>query len=114
MSRSIVTKFNIDKIKQAVDWIYANANKVTLVDFIDANLGMAKRDVEILKYFIECSKKYNNHVFISLNGYVKNGSPYLKETIELVEQLNIAAKEFMESGSGTTGNVKIIKVSLSL
>lgn len=106
LSRSIVTKFNIDKIKQAVDWIYANANKVTLVDFIDANLGMAKRDVEILKYFIECSKKYNNHVFISLNGYVKNGSPYLKETIELVEQLNIAAKEFMESGSGTTGNVK--------
>jgi radical SAM superfamily enzyme YgiQ (UPF0313 family) len=105
LSRSIVTKFDIDDVKDTIEWIYQNSDKVVVVDFIDANLGMAARDVEILKYFKECSERYNGHVFISLNGYVKNGSPYLKETIERVSDLNEAARVAMNTGSGVASNI---------
>lgn len=97
LSRSLVSKLNLDTVLKTVDWIYQHGDKIAIVDIIDANLGMTKRDLEILQYFEQCQNKTGHKVKVTVNGFVKNGSPYLKDTILTLNRITGYSKNVMLS-----------------
>jgi len=97
LSRSLVSKLNQNQVFNTIDWIYANGDKIATVDIIDANFGMTSRDVEILDYFEELKQKTGHEFKITVNGFVKNGSPYLKDTILKLNKLTGYSKNVMLS-----------------
>ena len=97
LSRSLVSKLNLDSIMQTIDWIYQHADKIKIVDIIDANLGMAKRDLDVLQYFEKCQTDTGKRVKVTVNGFVKNGSPYLKDTILTLNRITGYSKNVMIS-----------------
>lgn len=97
LSRSLVSKIDTSSVLQTVEWIYKHGDKISIVDIIDANLGMIKRDLDVLRYFEECQNKTGNKVKVTVNGFVKNGSPYLKDTILTLNRITGYSKNVMLS-----------------
>ena len=97
LSRSLVSKLNLDSVMQTVDWIYQHGNKIAIVDIIDANLGMTRRDLDVLQYFEKCQNDTGHKVRVTVNGFVKNGSPYLKDTILTLNRITSYSKNVMLS-----------------
>lgn len=97
LSRSLVSKIETSSVLQTVDWIYKHGDKISIVDIIDANLGMIKRDLDVLNYFEECQNKTGHKVKVTVNGFVKNGSPYLKDTILTLNRITGYSKNVMLS-----------------
>lgn len=97
LSRSLVSKLNLDSVMQTIEWIYQHGDKIAIVDIIDANLGMAKRDLDVLQYFEKCQTDTGNRVKVTVNGFVKNGSPYLKDTILTLNRITGYSKNVMLS-----------------
>ena len=97
LSRSLVSKLNLDSVMQTIRWIYQHGDKIAIVDIIDANLGMAKRDLDVLQYFEKCQTDTGHRVKVTVNGFVKNGSPYLKDTILTLNRITGYSKNVMLS-----------------
>jgi radical SAM superfamily enzyme YgiQ (UPF0313 family) len=97
LSRSNVSKIQTEEVLKTVDWIYQHGDKIAIVDIIDANLGMVKRDLEVLQYFEECQNKTGHKIKVTVNGFVKNGSPYLKDTILTLNRITGYSKNVMLS-----------------
>jgi radical SAM superfamily enzyme YgiQ (UPF0313 family) len=97
LSRSNVSKIQTEEVLKTVDWIYQHGDKIAIVDIIDANLGMIKRDLEVLQYFEECQNKTGHKIKVTVNGFVKNGSPYLKDTILTLNRITGYSKNVMLS-----------------
>ena len=97
LSRSLVSKIQKEKIFANIDWIYKHGDKIAIIDIIDANFGMAKRDLEILQYFEKLHHETGHSFKITVNGFVKNGSPYLKDTILTLNRLTGYSKNVMLS-----------------
>ena len=97
LSRSLVSKLNLDSVMQTVEWIYQHGNKIAIVDIIDANLGMTRRDLDVLQYFEKCQNDTGHKVRVTVNGFVKNGSPYLKDTILTLNRITSYSKNVMLS-----------------
>jgi radical SAM superfamily enzyme YgiQ (UPF0313 family) len=97
LSRSLVSKLNLDSVMQTVEWIYQHGDKIAIVDIIDANLGMTRRDLDVLQYFEKCQTDTGHKVRVTVNGFVKNGSPYLKDTILTLNRITSYSKNVMLS-----------------
>ena len=97
LSRSLVSKLNLDSVMQTIEWIYQHGDKIAIVDIIDANLGMTRRDLDILQYFEKCQTDTGRTVRVTVNGFVKNGSPYLKDTILTLNRITSYSKNVMLS-----------------
>lgn len=97
LSRSLVSKLPTDNVINTIEWIYRHGDKINIVDIIDANFGMIKRDLEVLKYFEELQNKTGHKIKVTVNGLVKNGSPYLKDTILTLNKIFGYSKNTMLS-----------------
>lgn len=97
LSRSLVTKLNLDSVMQTIEWIYQHGDKIAIVDIIDANLGMTKRDLEVMQHFEKCQNDTGHKVKVTVNGFVKNGSMYLKDTILTLNRITGYSKNVMLS-----------------
>ena len=97
LSRSLVSKLPTADIYNTIDWIYSHGDKIAIVDIIDANFGMIKRDLEVLQYFEKLQIETGHKIKVTVNGFVKNGSPYLKDTILTLNRLSGYSKNAMLS-----------------
>jgi radical SAM superfamily enzyme YgiQ (UPF0313 family) len=97
LSRSLVSKLDLASVMQTIEWIYRHGDKIAIVDIIDANLGMARRDLDVLEHFEKCQTESGHRVKVTVNGFVKNGSPYLKDTILTLNRITGYSKNVMLS-----------------
>ncbi len=74
-----VRKFDLDRVKQEVDWI--GRNQVRVLWIADANFGMYDRDIELSHYIVETLKKYGYPQEVVVN-YTKNTTRKLFEIIK--------------------------------
>lgn len=89
-----VRKFDIQRVKQEIEWIARNQTKVLWI--ADANFGIYDRDIDIASYIIEMKKKYDFPQEVVVN-YTKN------TTLRLVEIIKI----FSEGGIISQGVISI-------
>lgn len=82
-AKSKITKFDLDKIKETIDYIY-KFEYVSELEILDANFGIFERDIEIIDYMIDAQKRYNNDLRISYSGLAKNGSKHLIEIMSKI------------------------------
>lgn len=97
LSRNTVYKVNTDSTSHFVDWIYQHGDKIAIVDIIDANLGMKKGDLDMLRYFKQKKEETGHVIRVTTNGFVKNGSPYLKDCILTLNEISGYSKNAMMS-----------------
>lgn len=97
LSRSVVNKISKDDVLKTIEWIYSHGEKIASVDIIDANLGMTARDLEIVKQFEFLYNQTGHYIHITTNGFVKNGSPYLLDTMLTLNRLSRYSKNIMLS-----------------
>lgn len=97
LSRSLVSRLPTENIYKTIDWIYEHGSKIATVDIIDANFGMVSRDLEVIQYFEKLKTETGHDIKVTVNGFVKNGSPYLKETILALNRLTGYSKNVMLS-----------------
>lgn len=93
LSRKVREK-PIEQVEGEVEWI--GRNQIKYIAFSDANFGIRKRDVDIVKLLVECKKKYGVPNFIS-GSWVKNSS----------DKVLLIARMLKEAGIG-------FRVTLSL
>jgi tRNA A37 methylthiotransferase MiaB len=82
-ANSRVVKFEMSSVKKILDFVYSQPNIVEL-EILDANFGMFERDLEVVRYMKELKRKGSCSPSISYSGLVKNGSPYLREILEII------------------------------
>lgn len=78
-TRQKVRKFDLDRVKQEIDWI--GRNRVRVIWIADANFGMYDRDIELSEYIVETRKKYGFPQEVVVN-YTKNTTRRLFEIIK--------------------------------
>lgn len=77
-SNSKIIKFEEEKIYKELLYMLKYDN-FHYIDFTDANYGIFKRDLDIIKFI--CANK-NKLKSVSFSGFAKNGTPILSEIIE--------------------------------
>jgi len=78
-TRQKVRKFELDRVKQEIDWI--GRNQVRVIWIADANFGMYDRDIELSEYIVETKKKHGYPLEVVVN-YTKNTTRRLVEIIK--------------------------------
>lgn len=78
-TRQKVRKFDLDRVKQEIEWI--GRNQVRVIWIADANFGMYDRDIELSEYIVETKKKYGFPQEVVVN-YTKNTTRRLVEIIK--------------------------------
>jgi len=82
-ARSKVTKFELDKVYEQLDFIY-NKKNIAELEILDANFGMLERDLEVVKQMKQHKDATGNNPKISYSGLAKNGSKWLPEIIDII------------------------------
>lgn len=75
-SKSKLTKFDINKVYETIDYIYKFKN-ISELEILDANFGILKQDIDIIDYMIAKQNENDNYLKISYSGLAKNGSKNL-------------------------------------
>jgi len=74
-----VRKFDLDRVKQEIDWIARNGTRVLWI--ADANYGMYERDIELSEFIVETKNRYGFPREVVVN-YTKNTTRRLTEIIK--------------------------------
>ena len=82
-ARSKVTKFDMDRVYEQLNFIYKHAN-IAELEILDANFGMLERDLEVVKQMRDNKHSSGNNPKISYSGLAKNGSKWLPEIIDII------------------------------
>lgn len=75
-----VRKFDLDRVKQEIDWI--GRHKVRVIWIADANFGLYDRDIELSQYIVDTKEKYGYPQEVVVN-YTKNSTWRLVEIIKV-------------------------------
>jgi len=75
-----VQKFDLERVKQEVDWIGRNSVRVLWI--ADANFGMYDRDIELSEWICETKAKYGFPREVVVN-YTKNTTQRLAEIVKV-------------------------------
>ncbi|MAD77259.1 MAG: hypothetical protein CML20_21185 [Rheinheimera sp.] len=75
-----VRKFDIERVKQEINWI--GQNKIKVMWIADANFGMYERDIEIARDIVAVKKQYGYPNEVVVN-YTKNSTLKLVEIIKI-------------------------------
>jgi len=78
-TRQKVRKFDLDRVKQEIDWI--GRNRVRVIWIADANFGMYDRDVELARHIVETRQKHGFPQEVVVN-YTKNTTRRLVDIIK--------------------------------
>jgi radical SAM superfamily enzyme YgiQ (UPF0313 family) len=109
---SKVTKFNIDRLKQELDWMINK--KINYIFVCDANYGMQQQDIEIAKYVAELKIKTGYPQGFSVQN-TKNATERAYQTQKIISDsgLNKGVALSMQSLDKTTlQNIKRDNISL--
>ena len=82
-ARSKVTKFDLDRVYEQLNFIY-NKKNIAELEILDANFGMLERDLEVVKQMKQHKDATGNNPKISYSGLAKNGSTWLPEIIDII------------------------------
>lgn len=110
-TRSKLIKFDFDTFMKEMDWIYSNPN-ITETFLSNANFGVFKRDIEIMRGVADLQKKYDRQDFnFTYGGLAKNGSKNLQPIMDiLLNEINIMQHNMKVSFQTHTPEVlKLIK-----
>ena len=110
-TRSKLIKFDYDTFMKEIDWIYSK-KEIGETFLSNANFGILKRDVEIMRGIADVQKKYGRDDFLFVyGGLAKNGSKNLKPIMDiLLNEINILQHNMKVSFQTHTPEVlKIIK-----
>lgn len=76
------------------------------LEILDANLGLFRRDIEIIEKMCEFKQRYDRNFNVSYSGLAKNGSPYLEKILELlVKHFNVQQRNLKISFQTHTDDV---------
>lgn len=89
--RSKITKFDKDEIKKVIE--YAFKGNISRIEFIDANYGIFKEDLEYIRELVVKKYEYNKDMKVTFCGLAKNGSRFLPEIMSTIQ------KEFEENNN---------------
>jgi putative methyltransferase len=82
---------------------------ISEIDIIDANFGILKRDVEIVKHIAECKKKYGYPQKILLFGLTKNSKQNKENVLDIIFEAELFDFYFMAIQSTDEQTLKNIK-----
>lgn len=111
-TRTKLTRFDQDTVMSQIDWIYSKS--VIKEMFIsNANLGILKRDIDIVKGIAKIQSKYNRaeNFTLTYGGLAKNGGKHLQEVTDVIfNQISVYQHNMKVSFQTHTPEVlKIIK-----
>ncbi|MDX1460473.1 MAG: radical SAM protein [Xanthomonadales bacterium] len=78
-TRQKVRKFDLDRVKQEIEWI--GRNEVRVIWIANANFGMYDRDIDLAEYIVETKRKYGFPQEVVVN-YTKNTTRRLVDIIK--------------------------------
>jgi len=104
-TRQKVRKFELDRVKQEIDWI--GRNRVRIIWIADANFGMYDRDVELSKYIVETRKKYGFPQEVVVN-YTKNTTRRLLEIIKAFSSGGIISQGIISIQTTDSATLEVI------
>jgi Fe-S oxidoreductase len=84
-----VRKFDLQRVKDEIDWIAANQIRVLWI--ADANYGLYDRDIELAQYIVESKQKTGYPEEVVVN-YTKNSTWRLVEIIKIFNQGGIISQ----------------------
>ena len=82
--RSKITKFDKDEIIKVID--HAFRGNIHRIEFIDANYGIFKEDVEYVRELVRKKYEYNKDMKVTFCGLAKNGSRFLPEIMSTIQE----------------------------
>jgi radical SAM superfamily enzyme YgiQ (UPF0313 family) len=100
-----VRKFDLERVKQEVDWI--GRNRVRVIWIADANFGMYDRDIELSRYIVETRKKYGFPQEVVVN-YTKNTTRRLFEIIKAFSAGGIISQGIISIQTTDTATLEVI------
>jgi radical SAM superfamily enzyme YgiQ (UPF0313 family) len=100
-----VRKFELDRVKQEIDWI--GRNRVRVIWIADANFGMYDRDIELSKYIVKTKKKYGFPQEVVVN-YTKNTTRRLFEIIKAFSSGGIISQGIISIQTTDTATLEVI------
>lgn len=100
-----VRKFDLDRVKQEVDWI--GRNRVRVLWIADANFGMYDRDIELSHYIVKTLKKYGYPQEVVVN-YTKNTTRKLFEIIKAFSSGGIISQGIISIQTTDTATLDVI------
>lgn len=110
-TRSKLIQFDFDTFMKEMDWIYSKP-EIAETFLSNANFGILKRDVDIMRGIADLQKKYGRDDFAFVyGGLAKNGSKNLKPIMDiLLNEINISQHNMKVSFQTHTPEVlKLIK-----
>ncbi len=104
-TRQKVRKFDLDRVKQEIDWI--GRNRVRVIWIADANFGMYDRDIELSKFIVETRKKYGFPQEVVVN-YTKNTTRRIVEIIKAFSSGGIVSQGIISIQTTDAATLKVI------
>jgi radical SAM superfamily enzyme YgiQ (UPF0313 family) len=104
-TRQKVRKFDLDRVKQEIDWI--GQNRVRVIWIADANFGMYDRDIELSKYIVETREKYGFPQEVVVN-YTKNTTRKLFEIIKAFSSGGIISQGIISIQTTDAATLEVI------
>ena len=103
----------LDVILQDIDLIAMS--KIKYLEIVDANFGILKRDVDIIKKIAECKRLYGYPQEVLLYGLTKNSKKNKEAILDIIFENNLMEVYFMAiqtTGKDTLQNVKRTDIEL--
>jgi len=86
-TKNNIYKYEINRLFKEIDWF--SENKIEFVFCCDANFGMLKRDMEIVKYFAENKRKFGYPTALSVQS-TKNFTRNIYEIYKIMSDSGIS------------------------
>ncbi|SNY55300.1 Radical SAM superfamily enzyme YgiQ, UPF0313 family [Arsukibacterium tuosuense] len=100
-----VRKFDMERVKQEIDWI--GQNKIKVMWIADANFGMYERDIDIARHIVAVKQQFGYPHEVVVN-YTKNSTLKLVEIIKIFTEGDIISQGIISIQTTDEGTLDVI------